>query len=540
MCRATVWEVSLAENANLNRTLGKGQDGRAPLGGGRHGGPRATLPHSRRFRRDQTHREIGARYAYRHLGISTPIATSRSRARTKTGNDATPQHVTTTLLTSLLAALGGAAVAALLVWLWTRARAAELQRDNTWLAESVARQAQSVAETQALIERTDRALKDAFQSLAADALNTNRAAFLDLAKASFEGFKQETTAQMEARQKALGDLVGPITDTLRKVDLRLGEAEKQRLEAYGQLTAQVAALGHATSTLSRALRTPAVRGRWGEMQLRRVVEIAGMLDRCDFEEQPSLPGDGGRQRPDLVVHLPGGKRIVVDAKAPLDAYLDAQEAADDESRAAQLSLHARHVREHMDSLGSKAYWQQLERSPDMVVMFLPGETLFSAALQHDVTLIEHGLSRRVLLASPLTLIAMLTTIAHAWRQDALAQNYREVATLGRELHDRLATFVGHFDEVRKRLDGAVQAYNQAAGSFESRVLVSARRLKELKVTGGEELATADPIDTTPRVLRQAGLMGLPEGATTDEIEPESADAEDGAAGETGRGTHHLG
>jgi DNA recombination protein RmuC len=303
------------------------------------------------------------------------------------------------------------------------------------------------------------------------------------------------------------------------VDARLSEAERDRVSAYARLAEQVAALGSTTNTLSRALRTPNVRGRWGEMQLRRVVEIAGMVQRCDFDEQPSLLGDNGRLRPDLIVHLPGGKQIVVDAKAPLDAFLDAQEALDDSLRATRLQAHARQVRDHMDKLGGKGYWENLGDSPDMVVMFLPGETLFSAALQHDLGLIEHGLRQRVLLASPITLIALLTTVAHSWRQEALTDNYREVARLGREFYDRLATFADRFEDVRKKLDGAVQAYNDAAGSFESRVLVSARRLKELKLTTAEELAPADPIDTVPRVLKQAGLMGLPDEAATDERDP---------------------
>jgi DNA recombination protein RmuC len=281
------------------------------------------------------------------------------------------------------------------------------------------------------------------------------------------------------------------------------------------LSEQVLALASTASTLSRALRTPAVRGRWGEMQLRRVVEIAGMLPRCDFHEQPSLLGENGRLRPDLIVHLPGGKRIVIDAKAPLEAFLDAQECTDDEPRVMLLQKHARQVREHMERLGSKGYWEQLDGSPEMVVMFLPGETLFSAALQHDLTLIEHGLRSRVLLASPITLIALLTTVAHTWRQEALTENYQEVARLGKDLHERLGGFVTHFDDLRRKLDGAVQAYNKAAGTFESRVLVSARRLKELKVSTSDDLPEAEPIDTVPRVLKEAGLMGLPEDATVE-------------------------
>lgn len=362
-------------------------------------------------------------------------------------------------------------------------------------------------------------MRDTVRAAAADALQENRSAFFDLARTSFEGLQKDATAQLQARQTAIDTLVRPMADTLKKVEARLGEAERERIEAFARLTSQVTSLGAATQTLSKALRTPAARGRWGEMQLRRVIELSGMLERCDFDEQHTLGGDLGRLRPDVIVHLPGGKQLVVDAKAPLDAFLDAQEAPDDAVRAGRLLAHARQVRDHMDKLGSKSYWDALGNSPEMVVMFLPGETLFSTALQHDLTLIEYGLERRVLLASPITLIALLTTVAHSWRQDVLTQNYREVARLGKELHDRLATFAGHFDDVRRRLDGAVQSYNSAAGSLESRVMVSARRLKELDITTANELPVIEPIDTVPRVLRQAGLMGLPEGAVAEESEP---------------------
>jgi DNA recombination protein RmuC len=346
-------------------------------------------------------------------------------------------------------------------------------------------------------------MREAFQSLASDALNNNRAAFLD---------------SLESRQKAFDGLVQPIAETIKKVDIKLGEAERERLEAYARLTEKVSALGSTADTLSRALRTPAVRGRWGEMQLRRVVEIAGMLRRCDFDEQPPLQSDNGRLRPDLIVHLPGGKQIVVDAKTPLEAFLDAQDTPDEETRVVRLQAHARQVREHMDKLGSKAYWDALAASPEMVVMFLPGETLFSAALQHDLGLIEYGLSQRVLLASPITLIALLTTVAHSWRQEALTDNFREVASLGRDLYERLVKFAEHLDDLRKKLDGAVHSYNAAAGSFESRVLVSARRLRELSVTTADELPPAESIDSVPRVLKQIGLMGLPDEATAEETE----------------------
>ena len=387
----------------------------------------------------------------------------------------------------LLIGIAAAVAVAVLAYLLAVSR-----RDNKWLTSQVERERQALG-----------TMREAFQSLAVDALNNNRTAFLD---------------SLESRQQAFDGLVQPIAETLKKVDVKLSEAERERIEAYARLTERVSALGSSADSLSRALRTPAVRGRWGEMQLRRVVEIAGMLPRCDFDEQPSLQGDNGRLRPDLIVRLPGSKQIVVDAKAPLEAFLDAQDATDDEIRAGRLQAHARQVRDHMDKLGSKAYWEALTTSPEFVVMFLPGETLFSAALQNDLTLIEHGLNQRVLLASPITLIALLTTVAHSWRQEALTENFREVAALGRELYDRLAIFAGHLNEIRKRLDGAVQSYNQAAGSFESRVLVTARRMKDLKVTTAEELPPAESIDTVPRVLKQMNLMGLPEDATS-EIEP---------------------
>ena len=399
------------------------------------------------------------------------------------------------VLVPIVAAIAAAAVAVLVMRSHAARQLAELR---------AAAAVEQAAAQQALLDKADQRLRDTFQSLAAQALNDNRASFFDLAKTSFETYRQ------------------PIADTLKRVDERLGDVERERIESYARLSEQIVALGSSANMLAHALRTPAVRGRWGELQLRRVVEMAGMLQRCDFEEQPGLFTENGRLRPDLIIHLPGGKQIVVDAKVPLEAFLEAQSSTDEESRLARLQGHARQVRDHMDRLASKAYWDQLGNSPEMVVMFLPGESLFSAALQHDLTLIEHGIRQRVLLASPLTLIAMLTTVAHSWRQEALTENYREVARLGKEFYERLATFADRFDEIRKRLDGAVQAYNEAAGSFESRILVSARRLRDLEVTTAAELPPADPIERVPRVLKHVGLMGLPDEALTesevDEVE----------------------
>lgn len=399
------------------------------------------------------------------------------------------------VLVPIVAAIAAAAIVALVMRSHAARQLAELR---------AAAAAELAVAQQALLDKADQRLRETFQSLAAQALNDNRASFFDLARTSFETYRQ------------------PIADTLKRVDERLGDVERERIESYARLSEQIVALGSSANMLAHALRTPAVRGRWGELQLRRVVEMAGMLQRCDFEEQPGLFSENGRLRPDLIVHLPGGKQIVVDAKVPLEAFLEAQSSTDEESRVARLQGHARQVRDHMDRLASKAYWDQLGNSPEMVVMFLPGESLFSAALQHDLTLIEYGIGQKVLLASPLTLIAMLTTVAHSWRQEALTENYREVARLGKEFYERLATFADRFDEVRKRLDGAVQAYNEAAGSFESRILVSARRLRDLEVTTAAELAPADPIERVPRVLKHVGLMGLPDEALAeseaDEVE----------------------
>jgi DNA recombination protein RmuC len=339
--------------------------------------------------------------------------------------------------------------------------------------------------------------RQTFQALAADALKDNRTAFLDMAVTS-----------MAASREA-------IEDALKRVDQRLQETERQRITTFSALAQKIASLELTTGTLARALRTPHVRGRWGERQLRQVVEFAGMVEHCDFQEQPALPSDNGRLRPDMIVNLPGGHRVVVDSKAPFEAYLDAQEAPDDNLRQAKLQVHARQVRDHVEKLGGKAYWGALQHSPEIVVMFLPGEDLLSAALRQDPGLLDFGLQRKVLLASPLTLIALLTAVAHTWRQEALAENYREVARLGKEFYERLAVFADRFDDIRKRLDGAVQAYNDAAGSFESRVLVTARRLRDLEVTTASELPPAQPIDTVPRVLKQMNLMGLPDGATID-------------------------
>jgi DNA recombination protein RmuC len=294
-----------------------------------------------------------------------------------------------------------------------------------------------------------------FKALSADALRDNNEAFLQLARAQFEQLRSGAAGDLEQRRQAVEQLVAPIRESLQRFDGKVSELERARTEAYGSLTAQVRTLAegqrelrHETSSLVTALRAPAVRGRWGEMQLRRVVEAAGMVAYCDFAEQTTLTVDGTRSRPDLIVNLAGGKHVVVDAKAPLEGYLAALEARTEEERQARLADHARQLREHVLKLGAKSYWASLEATPEFVVLFIPGETFFSAALEQDPTLIEEAAKRQVILSTPTTLIAVLWAIAHGWREERLAENARAISELGRDLHTRLGTLAGHFRKLR--------------------------------------------------------------------------------------------
>ena len=358
-----------------------------------------------------------------------------------------------------------------------------------------------------LITRASEELRNAFKAMASDALKSNNSSFLVIAEETLKRFQSQARGDLEARQKAVADMVAPVRESLSKVDEQIQHLEVARSDAYGELRAQVQSLittqkelQSETGNLVRALRTPNVRGRWGEIQLRRVVEIAGMLSYCDFAEQETVSTESGRLRPDLVVKLPGGKHVVVDAKTPLQAFLDAFETTDEDARRACLANHARQVRDHMNTLSGKKYWEQFEATPEFVVMFLPGETFFSAALEQDSGLIEHGVLNRVIPASPTTLIALLKAINYGWNQEKLARNAQQISALGKELHDRLRLLAGHITSVGTGLDRAVESYNKAVGSLESRVLVSARKFAELGASVADDIPELEPIETTARAL----------------------------------------
>ena len=383
----------------------------------------------------------------------------------------------------------------------------QLRAQIAKLDATLAHERDSGKEKLAMLDHATEQLREAFSSLASEALKSNNQSFLQLAKASLERYQSDAKGDLEARQKAVEHLVAPIQEALGNVDQKIQQIEKDRSQAYGALTEQVQsligtqkALQAETGNLVKALRTPSVRGRWGEIQLRRVVEIAGMLPYCDFAEQETVSTSEGRLRPDLIVKLPGGKNVVVDAKTPLQAYLEAIDAPDDEVRRARLMEHARQVRDHMTKLSLKSYWEQFEASPEFVVMFLPGETFFSAALEQDPGLIEQGVGLRVIPASPTTLIALLKAIAYGWNQEKLARNAQEISALGKELHDRLRHLAGHLETVGKGLDRAVESYNKAVGTLESRVMVSARKFVELGAPVTEEIPEVNPIETTTRTL----------------------------------------
>jgi DNA recombination protein RmuC len=411
---------------------------------------------------------------------------------------------------SLFAGLAiGAALGALIGYLYARGRLATLTADLTGQARAAQERERAAREKADLI---DGQLAERFQAMSAQALDRSAKTFLELAEGRLSAAQARAAGELETRKAAVEHLVQPLRDTLAKVETQLRETESTRELSHAALAEQIKMsrqssdeLRAQTQALVTALRRPEARGRWGEMQLRRVVELAGMSARCDFDEQVSVETADGVQRPDLVVRLAGGKNIVVDSKVSLAAYLEAAESADDGVRQARLAAHAKHLRQHVDGLAAKAYWTALRPAPEFVVLFIPGEAFLAPALEQDPGLLEHALARRVHIATPTTLVTMLRTAQYAWQQEALSDNARLVFDLGRELYDRLSALGKNVDGLGRALGNAVTTYNRAVGSLESRVLVTARKLNELGVVDAE-LAAPQPVEEAVRSLSAAELI----------------------------------
>jgi DNA recombination protein RmuC len=392
-------------------------------------------------------------------------------------------------------------------------RVAQLTADVAEAQMELTKERESNGEKLALLKDAEEKLRNAFAGLSQEALKQNNASFLTLAKSTLEKYQESAKGDLEKREQAITEVVRPVKEQLDRFENAVKNLETRRTEAYSGLTEQVKSLLEGqrhltseTSNLVKALRAPATRGRWGEIQLRRVVEMAGMVDHCDFNEQVSETTETGRQRPDLLVKLPGDKCVVVDAKVPLAAYLDALEAPDENIRLQKMKDHARQVREHVKQLSRKSYHEQFTPTPEFVILFLSSESFLYAALQYDPALIEDGITDKVILATPTTLIAMLKAIAYGWRQEGLAKDAQKISELGAELYKRLSTVGEHFSKVGTGLQRAVESYNLGIGSLERNVLTTARRFKDHSVaTAGKEIEELEQISAMPRLI-QAGEL----------------------------------
>lgn len=405
-----------------------------------------------------------------------------------------------------------------------RAKLNSMESRGAALQATLEEERKAAQEKLALVEKAEQKLSDAFKALSSDALTRNNESFLHLAKQALEKYQEAARGDLDKRGQAIGELVKPIRDSLDKVDVKIRDLEKARIEAYQEIRGQIHSLSETekslrdeTGNLVKALRSPVVRGRWGEMQLRRVVELAGMVNHCDFEEQTTVTTEDGRQRPDMIINLPAGRQIVVDSKVPLAAYLEAVEATDEHRRQHFLKEHARQLRDHVKQLTAKAYWEKFPQAPEFVVLFLPGESFFSAALEQDPSLLEEG-GRHVILATPTTLIGLLRAVSYGWREEALAKNAREISELGTQLYDRLSTLGNHIANLGNRLRLSVDTYNDMIGSLERSVLPSARRIRDLGAgSEGKEIKELNSIDAVPRRTQADELLALPVPEESEEL-----------------------
>jgi DNA recombination protein RmuC len=395
-----------------------------------------------------------------------------------------------------------------------RASNTSLESEKAGLIATLEQERQQAAKQLALVQQAEQKMKEAFESLAARALNTNNESFLALAKTAFATEQETAKGDLQKREQAIATLVNPVKDALAKVEGKIQDLEVKREGAYSGLLTEVQGLQKTgqqlrseTANLTKVLRSSTASGNWGQIQLRRVVQMAGMLDHCDFFEQVSTDTEDGRLRPDLIVCLPGDLKIVVDAKVPLKAFLEAAEAADDEVRKARLKEHSRLLLKHVSELTKKEYWSQFDQSPDFVVLFLPGEAFFTVAQEQEPELIEMAWDQRIILATPSTLIALLRTIALGWRQEKLAQNAHEISELGRQLYDRLAALAEHFTRLGKNLASSVKSYNEAVGSLENSVFVGARKFAELGASqAADEMRDVDPLEIAVRQFQRPELL----------------------------------
>ncbi|HAV11872.1 MAG TPA: DNA recombination protein RmuC [Opitutae bacterium] len=399
----------------------------------------------------------------------------------------------------------------------TEAERNELRDQHVATKEALARieaqreaELKAAAEKLALLEDARAKLQDSFKALSSEALSKNNESFLKLAKENLEKYQEGAKGDLEKRQQAINKTIEPVGEALKIFNERVGQIEERRAATDASLKQQLESLvssqnqlSKTTGSLVQALRAPQVRGQWGEMQLRRTVEMAGMLNRVDFQEQTSVDTeDGQRQRPDMLINLPNGRQVVVDSKVPLAAYLDALEAEDPDVQTERMRAHARHVREHIKGLSAKAYWNQFENAPEFVVLFIPNETIFSAALEQDPLLIEQGVDNQVIIATPTTLIALLKAIAYGWQQEAIAREAKEIANLGKELYDRIGVVAGHFAKLGKSLDQSVGHYNKAINSMESRLLVTAKKFEGLDSSSSEPLPETKAIEKIPTLPKE--------------------------------------